>query len=106
MYLRKTEPETVRPFKTDLISSSIFIFVCILLTVFPFIPPSKENTDDIPYYAYPLVGILLIVLCIPWWYYALIYRNANITLTRTISQDRLTECTNQNSNQIELPVIK
>jgi amino acid transporter len=101
IYLRNTKPDLPRPFKTNIISSWIFVIVSALITIIPFIPPSKPTIQDIPYYLYPLIGILLILVFIPWWYFALEYNRPDITLNRSLSQDHLTE-----SNEIPLTPIK
>ena len=104
LYLRYTEPDTIRPFKTDIYTSSLFVLVCIFLTILPFIPPSHPR-EDIPYYLYPLIGILWILVCIPWWYFALVYSKPAIKLSRTLSQERLATA-HTSTSVFELPVIK
>jgi amino acid transporter len=68
LYLRFTEPNTPRPFKSYWIPNLIFIAVCIFLTVFPFVPPKNYQSLEIPYWLYPTIGVAWVLLCIPWWY--------------------------------------
>ena len=68
LYLRFREPHTIRPFKSYWITNMIFIAVCVFLTVVPFIPPQNSSDANYPYWLYPTIGLVFIILLIPLWY--------------------------------------
>ena len=70
--MRFTRPNESRPFKSLWITNLLFILVCIFLAIFPFVPPRTPRESSIPYYLSALLGVLWILLTIPWWYYQVV----------------------------------
>lgn len=68
LYLRYTEPDTKRPFKSPYLTNVFFVAVCVFVVVVPFVPPEELPTTGIPYYLHALIGITIMLFCIPGWY--------------------------------------
>lgn len=83
MYLRYTEPDTIRPFKSYWVSNILFLIVCIFLTVLPFVPPTNTpQASAIPFWLYPTIGWICMLGTVPWWYvavYSVKYHDENAT---------------------------
>jgi amino acid transporter len=69
--LRYTHPHVVRPVVSSMVGNIVFIIVCIGLAVMPFVPPSKSDPDDLPYYLVPtLAWVVIILIGVIWYLYS------------------------------------
>jgi amino acid transporter len=66
--LRRLRPDVHRPIKSPWLGNMIFIFVCFLLMVIPFFPPSIDSERLGPYYLPPLIAWIVIALITMIWY--------------------------------------
>jgi amino acid transporter len=85
LYLRVTCPDLKRPFVSSRILGALFVLVSVALVIVPFVPPSSisSGTSDIPYFLAPLIGALLILACVPWWYIKVYSRRHDEILLRS-----------------------
>ncbi|KAK4679769.1 hypothetical protein QC764_207030 [Podospora pseudoanserina] len=56
------------PWRTWLPVTIVYLLLNIFLAITPFIPPNSDwNADGYPYYAFPLVGIAILLLGVVYW---------------------------------------
>jgi amino acid transporter len=78
LVLRKTHSTIPRPFKSLQICNIIFILVCVLLAIVPFIPPNTP-VEGPPYFLVPLIGVLLIAaISVIWYMYAVVFKHMDL----------------------------
>ncbi|KAI9593368.1 amino acid/polyamine transporter I [Syncephalis fuscata] len=75
--LRCTEPNTVRPFRAWTPTAYFYIIIAVFLCVFPWVPPKTSNDSEaIPHYLAPLLGIVSVLTGIPMWYVMIIHHGS------------------------------
>ena len=92
LYLRFTQPDHSRPFKSFWTTNILFIIVCVFLAIFPFVPPTNRPlvTDGLPYYLYAVISVIWMLLCIPWWYLQIIvYKGKEKSINGKFSRENL-----------------
>ncbi|KAK4464760.1 amino acid permease-domain-containing protein [Cladorrhinum samala] len=69
IYLRLKKSENwSSPWKTHLLVTVTYLLLNVFLALTPFIPPNSHwNADGYPYYAFPLVGIAVLILGAVYW---------------------------------------
>ncbi|KAJ5662782.1 hypothetical protein N7462_011708 [Penicillium macrosclerotiorum] len=69
LILRYREPSRVRPFRAWLPAVWLRIVVCLALLAAPFVPPPNWQGDvDFFYATYAIVGIMVILFAVLYWY--------------------------------------
>ena len=66
--MRFSNADAIRPLKSSWLTNIFFLAICVFITVIPFVPP-EVHESSIPYYLHALIGIVFVLLCIPWWYF-------------------------------------
>lgn len=54
---------------TPMYAIAIFFFANMFMIIFPWVPPSDPDTSKLPYYAYPLGSVCVILCSIIYWYF-------------------------------------
>ena len=68
LYLRWKKPEINRPFKCPLPVSLFFLASQCFLVIAPFLrPPGGKGDTSLPYWLYPIVGIVILVGGVVYW---------------------------------------
>ena len=67
-YLRYTAPNVYRPFKPWIIVPFFFLAGQLFLLVAPFLrPPGGKGDTSLPYWLYPIVGIVVLIGGVLYW---------------------------------------
>lgn len=67
LVLRHYSPNLQRPFRSPYVLNIIFIFACVLLALLPFIPPLHSQPDALPYWLYPTVAVVFMLISAGLW---------------------------------------